>query len=61
MFKQEDVLNYYIDDNNNIYQMIGWCDLPTAILKNLSTGQKEHIVYNCLNTESYYKLVKEQQ
>lgn len=61
MFKEEDVLSYYVDHNNNIYQMIGWCDFPTAVLKNLATGQNEHIVYNCLNAESYCKLVKEQQ
>lgn len=61
MIKQEDVGNYYVDDNNYVWQMIGWCSEPTAILMNLATKEKEYIIPSCLNAQSYHKLVKEKR
>lgn len=61
MIKQEDVGNYYVDDNNYVWQMIGWCSEPTAILMNLATKEKEHIIPSCLNALSYHKLVRENE
>jgi hypothetical protein len=59
MLNKDDMLSYYVDNNNNLYQMIGYCPFPTVIMKNLITGEIEHIVPDCLNAESYHKLVKE--
>ena len=61
MIKQEDIGNYYVDDNNYIWQMIGWCPEPTAILMNLATKEKEYIIPSCLNAQSYHKLVRESE
>ena len=62
MFTEENISNYYINnDTKDIYQMIGWCSEPTAILKNLNTGNIKHIVYNCQNANLYKKLVVEKE
>ena len=59
MLNKDDILSYYIDENNNLYQMIGYCPSPTIIMLNIATKQTEHIVPDCLNAEKFIKLVKE--
>lgn len=59
MLKKEDVLSYYTNADNEIFQMIGYCPYATVIMQNVRTGITEHVVPNCLNAESYIKLVKE--
>lgn len=61
MFYESDVCSYFTDKQGNLYQMIGWCPSPTAILQNMETKEIEHIVYNCRNAESYIKLVPEKE
>lgn len=59
MLNEKDVGSYYVDENNTLYQMIGYCPFPTVIMQDVRTGQKEHVVKDCLNAESYHKLIKE--
>ena len=59
MLKQEDVGNYYTNEYGDIFQMIAYCPYPTVVMMDLKTGRKEHVVTDCLNAESYIKLVKE--
>ena len=59
MLNRDDILSYYVDENNNLYQMIGYCPSPTIIMLNITTKQTEHIVPDCLNAEKFIKLVKE--
>ena len=59
LITQDDIMNYYVDKNNSVWQMIGWCPEPTAVLMNLVTKEKIHLIPSCLNAQSYTKLVKE--
>lgn len=61
MITQDDVMNYYIDEQNSVWQMVGWCPEPTAILINLATKEQIHLAPSCLNAKSFTKLVKEVQ
>lgn len=42
MIKREDLGQFFTDDEGNYWQMIGWCDEPTAILKKIGTNE-QHI------------------
>lgn len=59
MLNKDDILSYYTDANNHLYQMIGYCPYPTVLMQNVRTGQVEHIVPDSVLAESYTKLVKE--
>lgn len=59
MIYKDDILSYYITDTNELYQMIGYCEFPTVIMKNVLTGGIEHIVPDCLNANAFHKLVRE--
>ena len=59
MLNKDDILSYYVDENNDLYQMIGYCPSPTVIMLNINTKQIKYIVPDCLNAENFIKLVKE--
>ena len=59
MLNKDDIMSYYITDNNELYQMIGYCPFPTVIMKNVLTGRTEYIVPDCLNANAFHKLVRE--
>ena len=61
MLDKKDILKYYVDKQNNLYQMIGYCDSPTVIMQNVHTRQIEHIVPDCLNAENFVKLIPESE
>lgn len=61
MLNKDDILSYYTDENNHLYQMIGYCPYPTVLMQNVRTGQVENIVPDSLLAENYTKLVKEKQ
>lgn len=61
MITEDDVMNYYIDEQNSVWQMIGWCPKPTAILMNLATKEQIHLIPSCLNAQGYHKLVRENE
>ena len=61
MFQESDVCSYYTDKQGNLYQMIGWCPVPTAAIQNIRTEEITHVAYDCLNAESYIKLIPENE
>ena len=59
MLHKEDVGSYFVDNNNALWQMIGYCPEPTVIMMNMVTKEKDFIISDCPNAEVYHKLVKE--
>ena len=59
MLHKEDVGSYFVDNNNVLWQMIGYCPEPTVIMMNMATKEKDFIIPDCPNAEVYHKLVKE--
>lgn len=57
-FKSEYVGNYYIDKNNNVYQLIGYCDCPSVTLERVSDKERIYFGVNGLCTDDYTRLVE---
>ena len=49
----------YYENNGQIFEHIGHCPYPTAILQNVKTGETQHIVPDSLNAKEYKKLITE--
>ena len=52
-------LGTYYKRRDGIWRMIGICQHPTVVLVNVATGEKEHLVPNCLNAQAYTRLLEE--
>ena len=61
MLHTEDMGCYFIDNNKNLWQMIGYCPEPTVIMMNIITKETDYIIPNCPNAEMYHKLVVESE
>lgn len=55
-----DFMKYFIDSNNQVYQMIGYCSSPTVILQNVSTKETFHIVPDAPKAQEYRKSIAEE-
>ena len=61
IFNTENLGNYYVDTNNNLYRFIGYCDYPTVTLEDVETKEKITFAINGLTAQKYVRLIKEQQ
>lgn len=55
----EDVGKFFTTNGKDIWQMISACKEPTAMLRNLQTGEEIDGAIGCLNFQDFVKLIPE--
>ena len=56
-----DVSKYYTTNGKDIWQLIIYCEYPTATMKNLETGERVGGAVGCLNLKPFVKLIPERE
>lgn len=58
---EKDIGQFYTTNGEDIWQLITFCDLPTATLENVRTGDRRGGAVGCRNLEPFIKLVPEKE
>ena len=57
----DDVGTYWTTDGTDIWQLITFCEQPTATMLNLKTGGRIGGAVGCLNLQPFVKLTPEKK
>ncbi len=54
---ENDIGSFYTTGKHDVWELVSFCPDPTAMLRNLKTGEEIGGVIGCLNLEPFVQLV----